>query len=40
MTFLKKSVNWLCLINNDFNKNCSVPKFLIDGECLHENETD
>ena len=37
---LKKSVNWLCLINNDFNKKCSVHIFLTDGKCLLKNETD
>lgn len=41
MTFFKKkSVNWLCLINNDFNKNCSGHKFFIDVEGLLEIETD
>ena len=29
MLFLKNSANWLCLINDDFNKSCSVHWFLI-----------
>ena len=29
MNFLKKSANWLCLVNDDYNKNCSVHRFLI-----------
>ena len=32
MEFFKKSVNWLCLVNNDYHKNCSVHRFLIEVE--------
>lgn len=41
--FLKKSINWLYLINNDFNKDCAMHKFLIDkflSEHLLKDETD
>ena len=37
---LKKSINWLCLINGNFNKDCRIHKFLIDSERLFETETD
>ena len=32
MIFFKKSANWLCFINDDYNKSCSVYRFLISAE--------
>ena len=40
MTFEKKSINWLCLINNNLNKNCPVHKSLIHSERLPKNKID
>ena len=30
--FLKKSVNWVCLINGDYQKNCAVQRFSVGVE--------
>ena len=39
MEFLKKLANWLCLVKNYYNKNCSVHCFLIEAEqVLMQNE--
>ena len=32
MSFFKKSANWLCLIRENFSKNCVVHQFLISLE--------
>ena len=32
LVFLKKSANWLCFINDDYNKSFSVHRFLIGAE--------
>ena len=29
MLFLKKLANWLCLVNNDYEENCAVHRFLL-----------
>ena len=39
MCFFKKTINWLCLINDDFNKDCTIHKVLLDNERLLEIET-
>ena len=32
LVFLKKSANWLCFINDDYNKSFLVHRFLIGAE--------